>query len=69
MGEIFLMDLKKRIRDMNIIKGYLKKYFDCLPYESKDKATSLIQDNELNWFKFQKLKRDMRDNNKQISLF
>jgi hypothetical protein len=65
------MDLKKRIRDMNIIKGYLKKYFDCLPYESKDKAISLIQDldNELNWFKFQKLKRDMRDNNKQISLF
>lgn len=67
MGEIFLMNLKDRIRDMNILKCYLKKYLDCVPYESKDKVLSLIQDidNELNWFKLQKLKRD----NKQMSLF
>lgn len=65
------MDLRQRIRDMNTLKGYLKKYSDCVPYESKEKLISLIQDidNELNWFKFQKLKRDMRNNNKQISLF
>ena len=58
MGEIFLMDLKKRIRDMNIIKGYLKSILIVYLMNQKDKATSLIQDidNELNWFKFQKLK-------------
>lgn len=69
MGEIFLIDLKRRIKDMNIIKGYLKKYLYCLPYESKDKAISLIEDidSELNWFKFQKLKKEERD--KQMSLF
>lgn len=62
-------NIKDRISKMNILKKYLKYYIDCLPYYSKDKALSLIQDidNELNWFKLQKQMKETRD--KQISLF
>lgn len=70
MGEIFLMiNIKDRIVKMNILKKYLKYYMDSLPYQSKDKALSLIQDidNEINWFKLQKQILEARDN--QLSLF
>ena len=62
-------NLKDRISKMNILKKYLKYYMDSLPYYSKDKALSLIQDidNELNWFKLQKQMKETRD--KQITLF
>lgn len=64
-----MYNLKDRICKMNILKKYLKYYMDSLPYYSKDKALSLIQDidNELNWFKLQKQMKETRD--KQISLF
>lgn len=64
-----MYNLKDRISKMNILKKYLKYYMDSLPYYSKDKAMSLIQDidNELNWFKLQKQMKETRD--KQISLF
>lgn len=64
-----MYNLKDRISKMNILKKYLKYYMDSLPYYSKDKALSLIQDidNELNWFKLQKQMKETRD--KQISLF
>ena len=62
-------NLKDRISKMNILKKYLKYYMDSLPYYSKDKALSLIQDidNELNWFKLQKQMKETIDI--QISLF
>lgn len=58
-----MINLKDRITKMNILKRYLKYYFDCLPYYSKDKALSLLQDidNELNWFKLQKQIADNRN--------
>lgn len=64
-----MIDLRDRIKRMNIIKRYLKYYMDCLPYYSKDKALSLIQDidNELNWFKLQKHIKE--EKNKQLNLF
>lgn len=64
-----MYNLKDRISKMNILKKYLKYYMDSLPYYSKDKAMSLIQDidNELNWFKLQKQMKETRD--KQITLF
>lgn len=63
-----IMSFKDRKKNIIILRKYLIKYLDCVPYEAKDKALSLIVDldNELNWFKLQELKR----NNKiQMSLF
>lgn len=64
-----MISLKERITKLNIIKKYLKYYFDCLPYYSKDKALSLLQDidSELNWFKLQKEIVDVK--NKQLDIF
>lgn len=64
-----MVNLKDRISKMNILKKYLKYYMDSLPYYSKEKALSLIEDidNELNWFKLQKQMKETRD--KQTSLF
>ena len=63
------MELKERIKKMNILKVYLKKYIDCVPYASRDKVIDLISDidTELNYFKLMKLKRE--EKNKQYSLF
>ena len=63
------MELKERIKKMYILKSYLKYYIDVIPYESKNKALSLIQDieSELNWFKLQRMKKE--EKNKQISIF
>lgn len=63
------MNIKERITKMNILKKYIKYYMDSLPYYSKEKALSLLQDidNELNWFKLQKQIIDNK--NKQLSLF
>lgn len=63
------MNIRDRKRNIIILKKYLIKYLDCVPYEAKDKALSLIidLDNELNWFKLQELKRT--GNNIQMSLF
>lgn len=64
-----MFDLKDRIKKMNILKRYLEYYMDCIPYYSKDKALSLINDldNELNWFKLQKQIKETRD--KQLKFF
>lgn len=64
-----MINIKDRIVKMNILKKYLKYYMDSLPYYSREKALSLIQDidNELNWFKLEKQMKETRD--KQISLF
>lgn len=63
-----IMSFKDRKKNIIILRKYLIKYLDCVPYEAKDKALSLIVDldNELNWFKLQELKRN---NNIQMSLF
>lgn len=70
MGKVFLdMELKERIKKLNIIKNYLKYYLDVIPYDSKNKALSLIEDinTELYWFKLQKIKKEEKD--KQLSIF
>ena len=63
------MELKERIKKLNIIKNYLKYYLDVIPYDSKNKALSLIEDinTELYWFKLQKIKKEEKD--KQLSIF
>lgn len=63
------MELKERIKKMNIVKTYIKINLYALPFDSRDKALSLIQDidNELNWFKLQRMKKVEKD--KQLNLF
>lgn len=63
------MELKERIKNMNILKNHLKKYIDCVPYDSRNKVIDLISDidTELNYFKLMKMKR--KEKNKQYSLF
>lgn len=65
------MELKERIKKMNILKKYLKYYMDAIPYYSQDKAISLIEDieSELNWFKLQKQIKEKNEKGKQLELF
>lgn len=62
-------NIKDRIREMKILRNYIKRYINSLTYYSREKAQSLIQDieTELNWFELQKKMKETRD--KQISLF
>lgn len=65
------MELKERIKKMNILKNYLKYYINVIPYYSQDKAISLIEDieSELNWFKLQKQIKERNEKGKQLELF